>query len=120
MADLVNMAISSEASAFADQLMEGGLFRDQSDVLNFAAAYMIKHHFDEFSPASYVLTDTRGSNHAFSAFDPDGKMAIMIRALYPDTDTPYLLLRALMDKGLLVLKEDMAQDSSLSIIDEIS
>ena len=95
MADLVNMAISYEASAFADQILEKGLFRDQADVLNFAAAYMIKHHYEEFSPASYVLTDTRGSNHAFSAFDPDGKMAIMIRALYPGTDTPYLFLRGL-------------------------
>ena len=114
------MAISSEASAFADRIMEDGLFRDQADVLNYAAAYMIKHHLNDFSPASYVLADTRGSNHAFSAFDPDGKMATMIRALYPETETPYLYLRALMDKGLLVLKEDMAQDSSLSIIGEIS
>ena len=41
MADIVDIALSAEASGVADSILEKGLFKNKSDVMTFAAAYMI-------------------------------------------------------------------------------
>ena len=53
MADIVDIALSAEASGVADSILEKGLFKNKSDVMTFAAAYMIKYYFDEFDPSTY-------------------------------------------------------------------
>ena len=119
MADLTNIAISSVASSAADRLMETNLFKQKSDLLMFAAGYMIKHHLTDFLPETYVLSDSDGSNYAFSTFDGEGKWAALIRALYPDCTTPYLYLRALMDKGVLLIAQQILDDASYSLVNEL-
>lgn len=119
MADLANLGISTIATAAADKLMESKLFKLKADLLMFAAGYMIKHHLKDFSPENYVLADADGTNYAFSTFDGEGKWSALIKALYPKCDTPYLYLRALMDKGVLMLAQKMNDDPSFSLVEEL-
>ena len=119
MTDLTNITISSVASSAADEIMQTNLFKQKSDILLFSAGYMIKHHLKDFSPDMYVLADSDGSNYAFSTFDGEGKWASLIRALYPDCTTPYLYLRALMDKGVLLLSQKMVDDPTFSFVTEL-
>lgn len=117
--DINNLAVSLEASQAADDIMETGLFRDKVDVLTFAAGYMIKNHVDDFDPSAYRPADSDGSNFAAGTYDPNHEWEILIRALYNDTETPYLYLRALMDQGLLELKQKMNSDPAYSITQEL-
>ena len=118
MNDLTNITISSTASAAADRLLETKLFKQKADVLMFAAGYMIKHHLNDFSPETYVLADSEGTNYAFSTLDTEGKWAALIKALYPECCTPYLYLRSLMDKGVMLINQQMRDNPSYSILSE--
>ena len=120
MADLVDIALSAEASGIADSILEKGFFKNKSDVMTFAAAYMIKHYFDEFDPSTYNQSDNDGSNYSYSTFDSDGKWSTLIKALYPNTDTPNLLLRALMNQGLISLSQRMEEEPEFSLLSEIN
>ena len=60
------------------------------------------------------------SNYSYSTFDSDGKWSTLIKALYPNTDTPYLFLRALMNQGLISLSQRMGEEPEFSPISEIS
>ncbi len=116
MIDLGNMAISLEASRIADIIVASGYFKNKSDVLTYAAGFMIKNYYPTFNPETYVLDDTLGSNYSFSTFDSDGKWSTLIRALYPNTETPYLYLRALMNQGLLLLGQIIKENPNYSIL----
>jgi len=120
MTDLTNITISSSASFAADRIMETNLFKQKSDVLMFAAGFMIKYHLQDFYPVTYTLADSEGSNYAFSTFDTDGKWATLIRALYTECNTPYLYLRALMDKGLLLIDQRIQDDPGYTLISELN
>lgn len=119
MNDIGNMAISLEASRIADKIHDSGYFKNKSDVLTFAAGFMIKKYYPKFDPETYTLDDTSGSNYSFGTFDADGKWAKLIRALYPNTETPYLYLRALMNQGLLLLGQMMKDNPNYSIFSEL-
>lgn len=117
--DINNLAISLEASQAADEIQKTGLFKDKVDVQTFAAGYMIKNHLYDFDPATYALADTHGSNFAAGTYDPDRAWYQLIQALYNNTGTPYLYLRALMDRGLRELKQKMDADPFYSITQEL-
>ncbi|MBO0454984.1 hypothetical protein [Candidatus Enterococcus murrayae] len=121
MGDIVNISVSSDASVFADELKESGLFEDKVDVYTYAAAYVIKKYYKEFDPATYILTDTQGSNFGVSSIDPNNNWSILIKSLYPEMEapTPYRYLRALIDRGLSLLEERSKQDLNFSIFDEL-
>ena len=119
MNDIGNMAISLEASRIADRINDSGYFKNKADVLTFAAGFMLKNYYPKFNPETYTLDDTNGSNYSFSTFDADGKWSTLIRALYPNTDTPYLYLRALMNQGLLLLGQMMKDNPNYSIFSEL-
>lgn len=117
--DISDISISSEASAFVEAIFEQGLFKNRADILSIAAAYTLKHHHKTFEPAAYILKDAGGLNYGYSTFDADGKWSALIRGLYPECTTPRLYLRALMDKGLLLIAQRMRDDVAYSIIDEL-
>lgn len=121
MGDIVNISVSSDASIFADELKENGLFEDKVDVYTYAAAYVIKNYYKEFDPSTHILKDTQGSNFGVSSIDPNNKWSILIKTLYPEMEssTPYRYLRSLIDKGLTLLEERSRQDSNFSIINEL-
>ena len=118
--DITNITISEKASSIADAIMLGTkLFKDKADVLTFAAGYMIKNYYAEFDPSTYTMPDSFGSNFGSSTYDPDRKWAVLIQALYGNTLTPYLYLRALMDKGLCLIQQRIDSEPSFRLIDEL-
>lgn len=105
MTDLVNVHLTKGANEVLEQIMSTGCFDYAITAAKFAMAYALKNHFDEINPATYTLTDSGGSNYGVGTVDPDGQLAALIRALYPETTTPYLYARALMVYGLMKLGE---------------
>lgn len=115
MTDLVNVHLTKNASAVVERLEDTGCFDQKITVAKFAMAYAIKNHFEEIEPARYTLPDSEGSNFNIGTLDPDGQVSTLLRALYPETDTPYLYARALMIYGLLKLGERLDREGSQAI-----
>ena len=115
MADIVDIALSAEASGVADSILEKGLFKNKSDVMTFAAAYMIKYYFDEFDPINYVVTDSGGNNYNIGTVDNDGMLSVLLKTIYPNSSTPYTYARSLMVFGLMKIGERMKQEGIPSV-----
>lgn len=115
MGDLTNIRLSKEANAVAENLAATGKFENAITAAKFALAYALKNDFDEFDPAVYQVADSEGSNYNIGTIDKDGQLAQLLRALYPDTDTPYIYARALMVYGLLKLGEIIEREGMPTI-----
>ena len=101
MTDLVNIRLSKEANAVAEDLVATGKFENVITAAKFALAYALKNHYDEFDPGKYAVADSGG----IGTVDKDGQLSQLLRAIYPETDTPYIYARALMVFGLLKIGE---------------
>lgn len=118
--DLNNIAISRAATDVAERICnEQERFSNLSDVLTYAAAWMIRNGEKDFDPIAYKPTDASGTNHAFGTLDKDGTWSKVITLLYPETTAPYICLRSLMDKGLLEIGERMDADPSFNLFSDI-
>ncbi len=113
--DLVNIRLSKKANEVAEIMATTGYFDFALTAAKFALAYAIKNHFNEINPASYSVPDSDGSNYGIGSLDSDGQLAILLRAIYPETTTPYLYARALMVFGLLKLGERIEREGLQSI-----
>lgn len=58
----------------------------------------IKNFYDTFDPSEYAVADSNGSNYNVGSFDD---LAPYVKILYPETDTPYIYIRALVNFGLI-------------------
>lgn len=101
MNDLTTIRLSKEANDVAEKLVETGKFENVITAAKFALAYAIKNHFDDFDPSKYAVSDSGGNNYNIGTVDKDGLLKQLLKALYPETDTPYIYARALMVYGLL-------------------
>lgn len=113
--DLVNIRLSLYANKIAEKLVATGYFDFTSTAAKFALAYALKNHFNDIDPETYTVPDTGGSNYNVGSFDGDGQLATLLRALYPQTSTPYLYARALMVFGLTKLGELIEKEGLQSI-----
>lgn len=113
--DLVNIRLSRYANEVAEQLVASEHFDHISTVAKFALAYALKNHFNEIDPATYQVTDAGGSNYNIGTFDHDGQLALLLKTLYPETNTPYIYARALMIFGLTKLGERISREGLHSI-----
>ena len=115
--DLVNFRLSTYANEIADKFVQTGYFDYVITVAKFALGYTLKYYFDEFDPVKYQIPDNGGSNYSVGSLDSDGQLAALIKALYPETTTPYQYMRALIIFGLTKLGEKIEQEGfSLSLI----
>lgn len=105
MTDLTNVRLSKASKEIAERFVATGKFADVITVAKFALAYALKNHFDEIDPSSYTIPDSDGNNYNIGTLDKDGQISVLIQALYPGTDTPYIYARALMVFGLTKLGE---------------
>ncbi len=115
MTDLVNIRLSKESNDIAEALVATGKFENVITAARFALAYALKNYFDEFEPSKYVLADSGGNNYNIGTVDKDGQLSQLLRAIYPDTDTPYIYARALMVFGLLKIGEKIETEGMPSI-----
>lgn len=98
MNDITNFRLSQEANDVADKLVATGKFDHGTSAAKFAFAYAVRNFYELFEPASYTAPDTNGSNYSVGSFDD---LAPYVQVLYPDTDTPYIYVRALINFGLI-------------------
>lgn len=105
MNDLVNLRLSKEANDVAERLVATGKFENVITAAKFALAYALKNFFDEIDPENYVVSDSGGNNYNIGTVDKDGTLSALLKAVYPDTSTPYIYARALMVFGLQKIGE---------------
>lgn len=98
MNDITNFRLSQEANDVANKLVETGKFDHVSSAAKFAFAYAVRNFYGRFDPSSYTQPDTSGSNYSVGSFDD---LAPYIQVLYPDTETPYVYVKALINFGLI-------------------
>lgn len=115
MTDIVNIRLSKDANDVAERLVATGKFENVVTAAKFALAYAIKNFYEEFDPASYSVADSAGSNYNVGSVDNDGKLAALLRAIYPETETPYIYARALMVFGLMKIGEYIGNEGMPSI-----
>lgn len=115
MTDIVNICLSKESNDIAEALVSTRKFENVITAAKFALAYALKNHFDEFDPAIYAVSDSGGNHYNIGTVDKDGKLAQLLRAIYPETDTPYIYARALMVFGLLKIGEKIENEGMPSI-----
>lgn len=113
--DAVNIRLSKEATEIAERLVSTGKFENVVTVAKFALAYALKNHFNEFDPASFSVPDSAGSNYNVGSVDNDGALATLLRAIYPDTETPYIYARSLMVFGLMKIGERLETEGMPTI-----
>ena len=102
MNDITNLRLSKRAEEVAEQLKNTGKFDSAVAAAKFALAYAVKNYYDEFDPASYVVSDSLGTNYNVGSFDNDSTLIQSIRALYPGVETPFIYVRALAVFGLVL------------------
>lgn len=102
MNDITNFRLSKAANEVADKLVNTEKFDYDTSAAKFAFAYAIKNYYGEFDPASYNLPDSNGNNYSVGSYND---LAPYIKVLYPDTDTPYIYIRALINFGLIKIGE---------------
>jgi len=115
MADLLNFRLSRKANEVAEYLTTTGYFDFAITAGKFALAYALKNHYNDIHPAEYTPPDSDGSNYNIGSLDNDGQLANLLRAVYPDCETPYLYARNLMIFGLLKLGEMIETEGLQSI-----
>ena len=102
MNDITNFRLSKAANDVADKLVATGKFDHGTSAAKFAFAYAVKNFYGKFDPATYAVSDSNGSNYSVGSFDD--------LVLYPDTDTPYIYVRALIVFGLIEIGKVIESD----------
>ena len=102
MDDITNLRFSRSANDVANKFMITGKFENFLSVAKFAFAYAVRNFYTKFDPASYEIPDSDGNNYNVGSFN---EIEPYIRVLYPDTNTPYIYIRALILYGLQKLGE---------------
>ena len=97
MNDIINLRLSKAANDVADRLVETGKFDCILSVAKFAFAYAVTNFYESFDPGKYAVPDSNGNNYNVGSFE---ELAPFVEVLYPDTDTPYIYVRALIVFGL--------------------
>lgn len=115
MNDIVNIRLSKDANAVAKRLVATEKFENVITAAKFTLAYALKNHFEEFDPANYAVPDSGGNNYNIGTVDKDGTLTALLRAIYPDTNTPYIYARALMVFGLMKIGEKIESEGMPTI-----
>lgn len=104
--DLQNVRLSARATAVAEILYSIGYFDDRVAIAKLGFAYAISNYYGRFDPSDMEKSiDSVGINWNIGTLDGDKSISEIVRALYPDTATPYRLARAIMCYGLDKLGE---------------
>lgn len=127
--DIVDIRLSTKASEVANRFKETFFFSDAISVAKLGFAYMLQQSEEKDLLYWLKLSDrkkddrfeTNGLNYAGASIDKGGKMVSLIKAKYPECETPYLYIRLLMDAGLCELGEKISTlDEMLSFVKSIN
>lgn len=115
--NITNLVLSMHASEVANQMKESGIFPDALVAAKFGMAYAIKYYWEEVGTSEELkrldsVYDSQGNHYNIGSIDPDQYIIKIMKALYPDSDTPYKFTRVLMCYGLNHLG-DLLEDGKL-------
>ena len=115
--NMTNLVLSKHASNIANEMKDSGIFPDALVAAKFGMAYAIKYFWDEIGTSTELsrldsIYDTNGNHYNIGSVDSDRYISQIMGALYPDSDTPYKFVRALMCFGLNKLG-DLLEDGKL-------
>lgn len=127
MEDLVQFRLSSIATEIANDFAEKYFFDDNQDAAKFGMAYALKYCRDEIDIESILtgkvqsdIYNNNGSNYSTGGIDPDGKIATVLKGIYPNCTIPYRYVRILMIYGLVKLNEKISsKEDFIALIKEI-
>jgi len=107
--DKTQFGLTEENDRFMTEVDELDLFSDQTEAAKFAMSLAINRGVELGSvPGANTKWHSRG-------FDKTGEIADLIRALYPDTDTPYRAVEFLVNRGLEILREHIRQNRQIDL-----
>ena len=104
MEDKVNIGLSLEASKIADKIEETSFFEDRLSIAKFALAFAVKSGLDD-KLIEFRIGEAGGTKWNVGSVDNDQYLRDLIVSLYPECETPYRYIEALMNKGLLKIGE---------------
>ncbi len=123
--DIIDIRLSTKASEVANRFKDNFFFSDAISVAKLGFAYMIQTAEEKDLLYWQTLSDrkkderfeTNGYNYGGASIDKGGKMVSLIKAKFPECETPYLYIRLLMDVGLCELgKKVSTLDELLSFV----
>jgi hypothetical protein len=110
MADDKNtIGVTATGSAILEEVVHKGLFGDQMDAAKFAIALAIRSGIE---PGEAVGANTKWN---VGSFDKDGHLRATLTALFPAIASPYRLSEYLIDRGLVLLSEELAGNPDLDV-----
>ncbi|MGZ7444264.1 hypothetical protein [Paenibacillus sp. TH7-28] len=107
--DRINIGLSVESNKIADILENTGYFEDRIAIAKFALAYAVRNNLDT-GLTDYKVGEGGGTKWNIGSLDADKYLHSLILTLYPETETPYRYIEALMNKGLVSIGEKIAEE----------
>ena len=94
-----------------DFISEKKLFNDQMEAAKFALSYAINRGAE---PTELKGTDTKWN---VGSFDRAGKLRMLLPILFPSVDAPYRATESLVNSGLEMLGEHLAENHDFDFIE---
>ena len=107
--DKNTIGVTPENRQFLADVVESGLFNEEMDAAKLAMSVAILRGIEIGEATSAETKWNVGS------FDKDGHIKIVLVALFPEHPTPYRLSEYLINRGLQILKSEMAANPSFDI-----
>lgn len=97
------IGLTLENQQILDQVMDLGFFSQGQDAARFCMAYAVREGVE---PGETEGVETRW---AAGNFDKSGEIQALMRALYPEIDTPNRLIEHFVNEGLQTIGASVAQ-----------
>jgi len=121
MEDLQQIRFPQEVINIAERFKDEYGLTQNLPILKFAFAYAINQFKDQinFETDDPLYKKNDGSNYGINSFENDSNLRVadLIKALYPQCETPYRYMRIATIYGILKLDKAKRYDPDFRIID---
>lgn len=107
--DKTQFGLTEDNDRVIAEIEEMNLFPDQTEIAKFAMAFAIRKCVQ---PGSLIGAGTKWHSRGF---DKNGEMAVLIKMLYPEVDTPYRAIEYLVNRGLELLNQHMHDNRQIDL-----
>lgn len=108
--DKTQFGLTKENNVVMERIEALKLFPNQAEAAKFAMSFSIR---EGALPGTVSLAETKWNK---GGFDPQGEIAETVRALFPDTTTPYRVIEFFVNDGLERLGKLIATKGTLDLL----
>lgn len=108
--DITQFGLTKENNVIIKQLEELGFFPNQMEAAKFALSFAIR---SGVQPGTISQAENKWHT---GGFDQDGNLADVIRILFPEVQAPYRVIEYLVNSGLTMLGQHLAQNGTIDIL----